>query len=48
MYGEEIAACSEIHRSHSNTLCGQDAGTLNAETDTAITGINEVHFKVID
>jgi len=37
MYGETIATCSEIHRSHSNTLPGQDAANLNAETGTAIT-----------
>jgi len=48
MYGETIAACSEIHRNHSNTLCEQDTATLNAETGTAITVINQVPFKVID
>lgn len=45
MYGTTIATCSEIHRSHSNTLAGQDAANLNAETGTAITRSNQVPFK---
>jgi len=45
MYGERISTCSEIHRSHSNTLPGQDAANLNAETGTATTRSNQVPFK---
>jgi len=45
MYGETIAPCSEVHRSRCNKICGQDADILNAETGTAITQSNQVHFK---
>jgi len=45
MYGETKVACSEIHRSHSNTHCGQDADTLSAETLIAITRSNQVPFR---
>ena len=32
MYREIIAVCSQIHTKHTNTLCGQNAGFVNAKS----------------
>jgi len=31
LYGEIIAVCSEIHKEHIYTLCGQNAELLNVK-----------------
>jgi hypothetical protein len=31
LYKEIIAVCSEIHKEHINTLCGQNVELLNVE-----------------
>jgi hypothetical protein len=33
LYREIIAVCSEIRTKHTNTLCGQNVGSFNVETD---------------
>ena len=31
LYREIIAVCSQIHRKHINTLCGQNVGFVNVK-----------------
>jgi hypothetical protein len=31
VYREIIAVCSQIHKEHINTLCGQNVGLLNVK-----------------
>jgi len=42
LYREIIDICSEIHKKHINTLCGQNVVFLNIKTD----GINSYHWSL--
>jgi len=44
LYREIIAVCSEIHTKHINTLCGQNAESVNAKRGgiyTVTTGLSK-------
>ena len=46
LYREIMAVCSEIHKKHTNTLCGQNVELLNVKLAVHIvtTGLERVKF----
>jgi hypothetical protein len=45
LYREIIAVCSEIHKKHKNTLCGQNVELLNIKLVVRIVIIGLYSFK---
>jgi hypothetical protein len=47
LYREIIAVCSQIHKKHINTLCGQDVELLNVKVAVRIvtSGLKKVEMS---